>query len=59
MRLTIEINLDNAAFADNPMELDRVLGRVAARVPTEPEDGDGAPISDVNGNVVGHWLTEA
>jgi len=54
MKLTIEIDLDNAAFAeDRAEELARILNLLAYRLPDRPQS---APINlyDVNGNNVGH-----
>ena len=58
MKLTLEINMDNAAFGedyDNPEwqpEAARILRKVADRI----ESGsDGGGIVDINGNKVGEW----
>ncbi len=52
-RLTISIDLDNAAFEDDfGGEIQRILEDVAARVPTRAGFGD-CVIYDINGNHVG------
>lgn len=63
MRLTLGINLDNAAFWTEGEELDRdeiayVLGQVADSFAGEPLAGN--IIRDRNGNRIGSWvLTES
>ena len=55
MKLTVEINLDNAAFEDNPHEVRDILKRVA----DEYERGNGCnTLRDSNGNLVGSWEAE-
>lgn len=52
MQLTITVNLDNAAFEDNPEEeLKRVLAQV-----TGFSDGLTRTLRDSNGNTVGHYV---
>lgn len=53
--LTIKMELDNAAFADDgTAEVERILGDVASRLP-EPLDETGQDLSlhDANGNWCG------
>lgn len=62
MRLDITINMDNAAFEDDPGELLRILQTIPAKVEEQkargaclcdaPEAGD--KLLDINGNTVGH-----
>lgn len=52
MEIKIRINLDNAAFDDNPDELAEVLGQI----PYEVGEGDGGKLVDSNGNTVGRWF---
>ena len=52
------INLDNAAFIDNPEELPNILGAIAKKIreatpPVEP--GVQKYVLDSNGNNVGQW----
>lgn len=58
--LTITLNLNNAAFADNPDELPAVLARVAERVAATPRArwGSAGSVADTNGNTVGVWTVE-
>lgn len=56
MKFTLEINSDNAAFADDPAgEIARILRAVAQTVERGREEG---PAVDVNGNRVGVWRIE-
>jgi len=58
MKLTIEINLDNAAFEDDPSETARILRHIATVVDgglDEYAPGDRGKIGDINGNAVGFW----
>lgn len=51
MKFTLEINMDNAAFIDDPFELGRILRKLASFY-----DANGAQyqeVMDINGNVVG------
>ena len=53
MELTIKVNLDNAAFEDNPRELGYVLGQV---MPTTPyQHGLVCSLHDSNGNTTGYY----
>lgn len=55
MRFTLTVDMDNAAFIDNPYELQDILSRLAARRPLrfrEPADGT---LVDHNGATVGTW----
>lgn len=51
MQLSITINLDNAAFEDNPEELQQILAQV-----TGVSDGLTRTLRDSNGNIVGHYV---
>ena len=52
---TMTVNLDNAAFEDDPSELVRIIKKVARMV----EDGqEGNFLNDINGNKVGSFLIE-
>ena len=60
MHLKIEMNCDNAAFADNPYwEAGRILQALAKKLVAEEISGAGmAKLRDVNGNTVGHCTIE-
>ena len=62
MRVTITIDMDNAAFEDTPgIEVARILKVVAERVQADPSNPDdwGAPrLRDINGNAVGEVLID-
>ena len=51
MNIQIEINLDNAAFQDNPEELAQIL----EKIPHDVKPGRVGTLTDSNGNTVGHW----
>lgn len=54
MTAKINITMDNAAFADNPNELARILRDLADNL--EAGNGtDGANLRDLNGNKVGRF----
>lgn len=55
MKLTIKINLDNAAFEDGDgVEIARILGDLAERLPFPTRKTNGAlQIHDSNGNHCG------
>lgn len=53
MKLKIEINMDNAAFEDNPDELTDMLTTVGNRVTGYGEKSGN--IMDSNGNTVGKY----
>jgi hypothetical protein len=58
MTATITINMDNAAFTDNPDELRRIFDEIKERLDYWSEfDGIPVeyPIHDINGNKVGQW----
>jgi hypothetical protein len=61
MRFKCEIDMDNAAFTDNPVELESLLKVLAIRMSIIYnglyEEGNG-PILDHNGNRVGEWRIE-
>lgn len=52
MTFTMTVDMDNAAFADDPDELARILAVVRGRVREGETDGR---CMDVNGNRVGSW----
>lgn len=60
MKLIVEIELGNAAMQDGSHVCSAVgqsiMGQRAAFDPLQ--EGDGAPILDVNGNTVGAWRVE-
>ena len=51
MQITINVNLDNAAFKDNPNELAQILDRI----PHNLKPGDDGKLKDSNGNTTGYW----
>lgn len=53
MTFELNINLDNAAFEENPEELENILARIAGRIDVRAP-GLGS-ILDSNGNTVGEW----
>ena len=56
MKLTIEINTDNAAFEDlEHMSVVRLMDVVAHTLPHPVEKYEGDKIFDSNGNHVGWW----
>ena len=52
MKIKIEFNTDNAAFADHPNEHGRFILRELALLIEENQSG---PIHDINGNTIGAW----
>lgn len=52
MKILIECNLDNAAFEENPNELQEI---VAQQIPHNLKPGDDGKLKDSNGNTVGQW----
>ena len=58
MKFTVEIECDNAAFADEPYEeLARILRELADDI--EESCSASHPLRDINGNRVGHSAVEA
>ena len=56
MKLEISINLEGAAFIDDPTETPRILRQLADRLSEErPMDGLDRMIQDINGNTCGTW----
>jgi hypothetical protein len=59
MRLTINLDMDNAAFFDNDPndEVRSCLARIAYKLDTLPFDEEGISqnVLDSNGNVTGTW----
>lgn len=51
MNITINVNLDNAAFKDNPNE----LAQITSQIPHDIKPGDDGKLKDSNGNTVGNW----
>jgi len=67
MKFKCEINMDNAAFGENPAELQGILQSVSDRLLKTYgtpwgmlyEEGSSGKILDSNGNSVGQWeITE-
>jgi len=55
-KMTIEFNLDNAAFDDYPFaETSRILHSIADKVKT---GSDGGIVRDINGNSIGDYYIE-
>jgi hypothetical protein len=59
MTLNIQIEMDNAAFTSNGIDLNldeirRILGRVIAQMDPVVEE-QSSYLSDCNGNRVGNW----
>ena len=52
MQLSIEINLDNAAYKDNPEEIQENLEGIIVKLNWSDTDGI---IFDSNGNKTGYW----
>jgi len=57
MKITININMDNAAFEDEG-EVKRILNTMVDRMDDIVRPGDGGKLRDVNGNTVGNWTVE-
>lgn len=58
MRLVVEIDADNDAFAEDfAGELRRVLSVVASRA-AAAQPGDDGGVMDVNGNTCARWSLE-
>ena len=55
MKLTIKIDMGNAAFEDNSpgVEIDLILNRFLNKLPAEPQNMDFHELRDTNGNIVG------
>jgi hypothetical protein len=56
MHAVIKVQMDNAAFQDDPGELSRILGDLAIKLSHETafiSVGYARPLLDVNGNKVG------
>jgi len=50
-RITISFNTDNAAFEDNPNEVQRILKRIGERI--DLNTPDQIKLLDINGNNIG------
>ena len=55
MKITIEINMDNAAFEDEG-EVKRILNDMTRKMDDIVRPGDGGNLRDINGNTVGKWI---
>jgi hypothetical protein len=55
MKCKIEIEMDDAAFEDNPRELEDILINATDKVVSSEADGLKRKLLDSNGNVVG-WV---
>ena len=59
MKLTITIEMDNAAFGNDGiergMEVSRILSESVNRLTDDIQTGDCCPLLDINGNSVGLW----
>ena len=53
MKFTMTVDMNNAAFIDNPDELATLIRQVGNRVERGDEDGG---IKDTNGNTVGSFV---
>ncbi len=53
MHAELKINMDNAAFEDDPGELARILRALADKAENGVSDGDEFVARDINGNKVG------
>jgi len=52
MQITINVNLDNDSFRENPNELNEIL---ASQIPHNLRPGDDGKLRDSNGNTVGSY----
>ena len=56
MKIYIELNQDNAAFEDGPIETQRILHELIKwKFPIEVQGFHEGPIYDKNGNKCGKW----
>lgn len=56
MNVTVTIDTDNAAFADDAgWEVARILRELADRLAVDIHQCHAGPIRDVNGNTCGTW----
>lgn len=62
-KLTVTIELDNAAFEDDPGEAGRILKVAAEKIDEHmgyaPDADFDAKLRDINGNTVGRVVVEA
>lgn len=63
MKLTVIIEMDNAAFGDDDstargFEAGRILGELRASVQDGIDAGSSGKLRDINGNTVGSWKVE-
>jgi hypothetical protein len=60
MKLHIEIDMDNAAFEDDPQgEAERIVARFFAKWPPVRLSSINVNLRDINGNACGRaWTTE-
>jgi hypothetical protein len=54
MKISLEINMDNAAFEDEG-EVKRIISDMVQKMDDIVRAGDGGKLRDINGNVVGKW----
>ena len=59
MQFTLKIDMDNAAFHDNPSELIRILEVVNVAIDNCQASPGTRHVLDVNGNSVGYWSIDA
>jgi hypothetical protein len=52
--INIQFSTDNAAFEENPSEIESVLDLVAFEL-KKSQPGDSGTIRDSNGNSIGAW----
>lgn len=52
MKITIDIKTDNAAFEENPQEVEMILKETAKKIGNGYRDGN---LRDSNGNTVGKF----
>ena len=55
MKFKLEIDMDNDAFDDDNLELERILEVISAVVLWHAGDLATQRVLDINGNVVGEW----
>lgn len=60
MRFVLTVDMDNAAFEDNPDELAEILAGLAEGMTgvVNVSHGAAGPVRDSNGNSVGSWKVQ-
>lgn len=58
MKFTLEIQMDNAAFEENPSELADIIDELQTPA-LSAGPGDVGTVRDSNGNTVGKWEVSA